>query len=203
MSEPIPTRIALHRQSRTLEVAFEGGDHYHLPCEYLRVYSPAAEVKVDRAQGRWPTGKEEVNIDQITPVGSYAVQITFDDGHETGVYSWKTLHELGRDHAAKWQTYLDALRAQGYERGAAADSGGLMLYFAALATRLGKKSEAVKLMRGATVNSLLAALRARGGGRDKLLVDGAIKVTVNRQFAAGNVKLSEGDEVAIVPGPNI
>jgi DUF971 family protein len=109
MTVPVPSRINLHRQSRVLEVEFDGGEHFELPCEYLRVYSPSAEVKVLQNQGRFVTGKEAVNISRIEPVGTYAIQIHFDDGHHTGVYSWETLMRLGREQQANWERYREFL----------------------------------------------------------------------------------------------
>ena len=117
MSLPRPTEIKLHRASHVLEVAFESGERFRLPCEYLRVYSPSAEV-----MGHGPgqrvlqTGKRHVNIAEIKPVGNYAVLLMFDDGHQTGIYSWDTLYELGRDQEARWQAYLDELAAAGAAR---------------------------------------------------------------------------------------
>jgi DUF971 family protein len=117
MSKPMPTAINLHRQSRVLELTFDDGAHFNLPCEYLRVFSPSAEV-----QGHGPgqrvlqIGKEGVNIDRIEPVGNYAVCLHFDDEHNTGIYSWETLYKLGLDHQANWRQYLDELRAAGYQR---------------------------------------------------------------------------------------
>ncbi len=112
-----PTDIRLHQKSRILEILFEDGAHYHLPCEYLRVYSPSAEV-----QGHGPgqevlqLGKERVNITDIQPVGNYAVILHFDDGHNTGIYSWTLLHTLGKNQEALWKRYLDQLAAAGHQR---------------------------------------------------------------------------------------
>lgn len=117
MSKHLPTELNLHRQSRILEVTFEDGSHFNLPCEYLRVYSPSAEV-----QGHGPgqevlqLDKEDVNIDRIDPVGNYAVCLHFDDGHNTGIYSWDTLYDLGAKHQQKWQRYLERLEAAGHKR---------------------------------------------------------------------------------------
>lgn len=114
---PKPTDINLHQQSRILELKFEDGSHYELPCEYLRVYSPSAEV-----QGHGPgeeilqLGKEEVNITSIEPVGNYAIKLEFDDGHNTGIYSWDTLYVLGRDQKEMWANYLDKLEQAGHKR---------------------------------------------------------------------------------------
>lgn len=110
MAAPRPTDITLHRKSRTLEVVFDSGEHFTLPAEYLRVYSPSAEV-----QGHGPgqqvlvAGKREVGIMEIEPVGNYAVLLRFTDGHQTGIYSWEVLHDLGTKQDGNWQSYLDAL----------------------------------------------------------------------------------------------
>lgn len=122
---PKPTEIKLHSRSRRLEVAFDSGETFFLPCEYLRVNSPSAEV-----QGHGPgqkvlvTGKEQVGIRSIQAVGHYAVMLEFDDGHNTGIYSWQTLYELGREQETRWQQYLDALAAAGQSRQQAQPSAG-------------------------------------------------------------------------------
>jgi DUF971 family protein len=111
-TDPIPTQIRLRRASRLLEVSFADGSRFELPFEYLRVHSPSAEVK-----GHGPgqevlvLGKENVGIAAIEPVGQYAVKLVFDDGHDTGLYTWKYLHELGREHTQKWARY-EARRAR-------------------------------------------------------------------------------------------
>lgn len=114
---PTPTLIRLHQQSRVLEVGFDDGRVFHLPCEYLRVNSPSAEV-----QGHGPDqrvtvpGKRHVNIRAINPVGHYAVLLVFDDGHQTGIYSWETLYTLGYEQDHRWAAYLAELAAQGLSR---------------------------------------------------------------------------------------
>lgn len=114
---PRPTDVRLKKQSRVLELSFEDGSHYQLPCEYLRVYSPSAEV-----QGHGPgqevlqVGKERVNIDAIEPVGTYAVTLKFDDGHNTGIYSWKYLYQLAVNRRKNWETYLQKLHEAGQAR---------------------------------------------------------------------------------------
>lgn len=113
----IPTEITLHKQQRSLEIAFDDGSRFDLPCEYLRVNSPSAEV-----QGHGPgqevlqVGKEDVNIEKIEQVGSYAIQPSFDDGHESGIYAWDTLYNLGVNYEKYWQDYLDKLAAAGHQR---------------------------------------------------------------------------------------
>lgn len=114
---PNPTEIKLHQRSRVLEVSFDDGERFELPCEYLRVHSPSAEVKGHGpGQEQLQTGKKDVNVSAIEPVGQYAVRLIFDDGHNTGLYSWKLLYELGRDQAGKWQAYLEKLEQAGLSR---------------------------------------------------------------------------------------
>jgi DUF971 family protein len=123
--KPIPTEIRLHQKSRVLEILFSDGAHYELPFEFLRVYSPSAEVRGHGpGQEVLQPGKKEVDISSLEPVGSYAVQPQFSDGHNTGIYSWDYLYELGADHAALWQKYLERLKAAGASREAAAAPPG-------------------------------------------------------------------------------
>lgn len=115
--KPVPTEITLHQQSRILEIRFDDGERFELPCEILRVYSPSAEVKGHGpGQGVLPIGKERVNITAIESVGNYAVKLIFDDGHATGIYSWGYLHDLGKRLDRYWMDYLDALKQAGYQR---------------------------------------------------------------------------------------
>ena len=112
-----PTQIKLHQRSRILEIGFDDGNTFHLSCEFLRVYSPSAEV-----QGHGPGqqvlqyGKELINISAIEPVGNYAVVLRFDDGHDTGIYSWDLLYELGVNQEKYWESYLIRLSEAGYQR---------------------------------------------------------------------------------------
>lgn len=118
----IPTEIILHRDSRVLNLSYDDGSRFALPCEYLRVYAPSADVS--GLSGKLAVYKEQVNIDKLEPVGAYALRIWFDDGHKSGVYSWEYLRELGERQDAYWQDYLDRLAAQGYQRRAARDAPG-------------------------------------------------------------------------------
>ena len=112
----VPTDIKLHQQSRMLEVHFDD-DVFELPCEYLRVYSPSAEVKGHGpGQEVLQIGKERVNIKAIEPVGNYAVKLVFDDGHDSGLYTWELLYNLGARKDELWQDYLDRLQKAGYQR---------------------------------------------------------------------------------------
>jgi len=105
-----PTLIRLHRKTRVLEVAWADGARFELPCEYLRVFSPSAELRGHGLpEPMLVGGKREVNIARIEPVGQYAVRLVFDDGHDSGLYSWDVLSELGNEQTANWQRYLDRL----------------------------------------------------------------------------------------------
>ncbi len=112
-----PTEIKLRKASRLLVVSFEDDTTFEYTFEYLRVHSPSAEVKGHGpGQETLQTGKENVAITAIEPIGHYAVRLVFDDGHNTGLYSWTYLRELGDDMASNWQSYLDRLQAAGYAR---------------------------------------------------------------------------------------
>lgn len=107
---PSPTAIKLRTKSRVLDVTFASGERFELPFEYLRVYSPSAEVRGHGpGQETLQLGKHTVGITAVEAVGHYAVKLVFDDGHDTGLYTWGYLYELGRDHVQKWQQYLDRL----------------------------------------------------------------------------------------------
>jgi len=114
---PWPTELRLAKSKAELTVAFESGETFVLPAEYLRVESPSAEVQGHAAhQKQIVSGKRNVTIADIEPVGNYAVRILFDDGHDTGLYSWDYLHTLGREHDKRWSAYLRALKAKRLER---------------------------------------------------------------------------------------
>jgi DUF971 family protein len=112
-----PTDLKYHKRSRELEVHFDNGLHARLSAEYLRVHSPSAEVKGHAAgEGILVTGKETVAIQKIEPIGRYAVRLVFDDGHNTGLYTWAVLYELVSEHERKWDRYLERLAAAGKTR---------------------------------------------------------------------------------------
>ncbi len=112
-----PTEIRLRKASRLIAIQFDDGTSFDLPFEYLRVFSPSAEGRGHGpGQGVLQTGKENVRITSIDGVGHYAVRFIFDDGHDTGLYNWKYLYELGTQQAEKWQDYLSRLKVAGYER---------------------------------------------------------------------------------------
>lgn len=117
MATPKPSNITYHQKSRMLEISFDEGSTYEMSAEYLRVHSPSAEV-----QGHSPDqailqiGKENVKIEAIEPVGNYAILLRFSDDHDTGIYAWDTLYELGKNQDNYWKDYLQRLRAAGQER---------------------------------------------------------------------------------------
>lgn len=116
-NSPRPTDIRLHQTSRLLEISFDDGKSARLSCEFLRVYSPSAEVRGHGiGQEVLQTGKEDINISAIEPVGNYAVRLVFTDGHNTGLYSWDYLYELAQNYEAMWLDYLGRLAAAGIKR---------------------------------------------------------------------------------------
>ena len=199
-----PTEIKLHQKSRVLAIAFDDGRRFELPCEYLRVFSRAAEVLTSATP---VTGKEDVNIERIEPQGTYAVRLVFDDGHDTGIYSWGTLYDLGANMEANWGDYLKSLEDLGITRESQAPGGSepgtrrvRVLYFAYLAKKLLNESIELELPESVTdVASLLAFLRRREHLRAYLLADDNVRVTVNKQFAEPFTRIASGDEIGIVP----
>ncbi|WP_069471924.1 gamma-butyrobetaine hydroxylase-like domain-containing protein [Candidatus Marithrix sp. Canyon 246] len=120
MKNPIPTNIELHQKSKILEISFDNGEQFELSCEYLRISSPSAEVRGHSPdQAVLQVGKADINIDKIVPVGTYAVQLVFDDDHDSGIYSWEWLYNIGKNHDQLWQEYLDKLEKAGQKRGPA------------------------------------------------------------------------------------
>lgn len=120
MTTPTPTDIKVHQVSRTLEVSFDDGKTFQFTCEFLRVHSPSAEVKGHGpGQETLQVGKEDVTITEIRPVGNYGIAPTFSDGHNTGIFTWDLLYELGEHQTVLWQDYLRRLGAAGHTRDAA------------------------------------------------------------------------------------
>jgi len=114
---PLPTEITLHQASRALEIAFADGKSFRLPCEFLRVHSPSAEVRGHGpGQETLQTGKKDVTITAVEPVGQYAIQLRFSDGHDTGIYSWDLLYDYGIKQESMWQEYLQRLQEAGASR---------------------------------------------------------------------------------------
>jgi DUF971 family protein len=118
---PVPTEVKLHQTSRVLELTFADGNAFRLPYEFLRVYSPSAEVRGHGpGQETLQVGKRDVTITDVEPVGHYAIRPTFSDGHDTGIYSWEYLHDLGLRQPELWQRYLDRMAEAGASRDAPA-----------------------------------------------------------------------------------
>ena len=112
MDSPVPTEIKLHQKSRVMEISFAYGQHFELPYELLRVYSPSAEVRGHGpGQEVLQVGKKNVDITALEPVGAYAVQPVFSDGHDTGIFSWDYLYDLGANREALWASYLERMKA--------------------------------------------------------------------------------------------
>jgi DUF971 family protein len=112
-----PVAIHLRQKSRILEIEFDDGARFELSCEFLRVHSPSADVRGHGpGQGVLQVGKENVNIREIEPIGHYAIKLHFDDGHNTGIYSWKYLYDLGINRDRYWREYLEALEKAGHAR---------------------------------------------------------------------------------------
>jgi DUF971 family protein len=112
---PKPVEINLHQKSRVLEISYSDGERFELSYELLRVLSPSAEVQGHGpGQGVLQVGKQDVMITHIEPVGRYAIQPTFDDGHDTGIYSWETLYDMGKNSDRYWKEYLEKLEKAGH-----------------------------------------------------------------------------------------
>lgn len=118
-STPVPTNLVVHQRSRALEVSFDTGETFRLPFELLRVYSPSAEVRGHGpGQEVLQTGKRNVDIVALEPIGNYAVRPRFSDGHDTGIYSWEILYDLGLHQQQRWDDYAARLQAAGASRDA-------------------------------------------------------------------------------------
>jgi len=116
---PRPISINLHKQSRVLEIEYDDGSHFEFTCEFLRVYSPSADVRGHGpGQGVLQIGKEHVSITAVEPVGNYAIKLVFDDGHQTGIYSWDYLYDMGCNQEQYWREYLAELDKAGHKRNA-------------------------------------------------------------------------------------
>lgn len=113
----IPTEIKLHQNSRILEISFDNGETFSLPYEYLRVYTPSAEA-IGHGPGQeiLQLGKENVTIEELKPVGNYAIAPVFSDGHSTGIYTWPLLYKLGSEYQSLWAAYLSRLEEAGHRR---------------------------------------------------------------------------------------
>lgn len=196
---PIPTEINLHQKSHILAIRFSDGASFEYPCEYLRVFSPAAEVKASRTP---ETGKEQVNIERIEPQGQYAIRLVFDDGHDTGIFSWETLHALGTNKQKNWESYLKKLAEIGYQRRETTQTNRRIkvFFFSWLVNKLGRQTEEILLPDSiADIEGLLKLLSRRHPDYAPVFEKNLIRPTINKQFAEFFTRLEDGDEVALVP----
>ena len=196
---PVPTDINLHQKSHLLTIRFSDGASFEFPCEYLRVFSTAAEVKASQAP---VTGKEQVNIERIEPQGQYAIRLVFDDGHDTGIFSWETLYALGKNKQQNWQNYLQRLEAIGYQRRTTQQSNRRIkvFYFSWLVNKLGRQSDEFLLPDSVVdIEGLLKFLSRRRPEYSPLFDPSLLRPTINKQFAEYFTRLEDGDEVALVP----
>ena len=196
---PVPTEINLHQKSHLLAIRFSDGVSFEYPCEYLRVFSPAAEVKASRTP---VTSKEQVNIERIEPQGQYAIRLVFDDGHDTGIYSWETLYALGSNKAQNWADYLNRLEQIGYQRHEERPKERRIkvYYFSWLVNKLGRQQEEILLPESVTdIEGLIKLLGRRRPEYAPLFEKKLLRPTINKQFAEFFTRLENGDEVALVP----
>lgn len=197
-----PTEIKHHQKSRILEISFETGENYRYSCEYLRTHSRSAEIETSKTP---VYGKADVQIVKIEPQGNYALRLYFDDGYSSGIFSWDTLFELGRDYDTLWAEYLARLEKHGLKREAKDSSDGkstirLMYFMTNMLKVTRKETEELELPESIRdVQSLLKLLRFRGDDWQRMFADNAVQVTVNKQFAELFTRLDDGDEVAFVP----
>ena len=192
-----PTHIAVHQKSRQFEIHFNDGSEFNLPCEYLRVFSPSAEVRVAKKRGEMILGKEEVNISNVEPMGSYAVRIIFDDGHDSGVYSWSTLKDLGDNFEPNWKQYKEQLAE--FQQGNQGDGKITILFFISLVETLGTEKLEMDLSDDIQRVSDVIKKLTEKGDEWKEALNAGLTITVNKQFSSIDQKLFNGDEVALVP----
>lgn len=201
---PAPVEIKLHQKSAILEISFDTGESFQLPCEYLRTHAHSAEIVTSDQP---VAGKAEVNIERIEPQGNYALRLYFDDGYDSGIFSWDTLYDLGKNYDANWQRYLQRLEQFGLKRGAAEkpEDGKTrikVLYFMNNLLKVTKReSEELEIPESIdTIEKLMKLLSYRGDDWGEFFArDGALQYTINRQFAESFTRLEHGDEVAFVP----
>ncbi len=193
-----PTHIAVHQKSRQFEIHFNDGSEFNLPFEYLRVFSPSAEVRVAKKRGEMILGKEMVNIVNVEPMGSYAVRIIFDDGHDSGVYSWSTLKSLGDDFESNWKQFQQQL-THFHEQN---KKGGNInvLFFMNLVEAAGTESLEMDLTDDIQqVSDVIQRLIEKDGALKDVLNPQRLTITVNKQFSTVDQKIFNGDEIALVP----
>ncbi len=203
-AEHHPTEIKLHQKSRLLEISFDSGENFKLSCEYLRTHAKSAEIETSDIP---VAGKADVNIEKIEQQGTYALRLYFDDGYSTGIFSWDTLFDLGKNHDEYWKKYLEELEKHNLKRqaGEKSENGKIkitVLYFMTNLLKVTRReSEELEIPDTIdTVEKLMKLLSVRGDDWKKFFgEEGTLQFTINRQFAESFTKLENGDEVGFVP----
>jgi len=202
-SKHTPTEIKLHQKSQLLEISFAGGENFKLPSEYLRTHAKSAEIE---ASEKPVAGKADVMLEKIEPQGNYALRLYFDDGYDSGIYSWDTFYELGTEQETNWAQYLTQLEKYGLKREPAnkaveGEATIRLMYFMTNMLKVTRKETEELTLPGSIqdIEKLLKLLRMRGEDWNRMFADNAVQITVNKQFAELFTKLEDGDEVAFVP----
>jgi DUF971 family protein/molybdopterin converting factor small subunit len=201
MSKVFPSAINLHKKSRILEIQFNDGKNFNFSCEFLRTHSKSAEVTTS---DKPVFGKVNVNIDKIEPQGEYGIRLYFDDGYDTGIFSWDSLYSLGIDYSALWNKYLMQLTQYNLQRGESDKKllGKItLLYFMDKLIKITKaQEEVIELTENIkTVDDLLTSLKKRGLIWEREFEEDRMLFTVNKEFAELFTVLEDGDEIAFVP----
>ncbi len=198
-----PTEIKLHQKSQLLEISFADGKNIKLSSEYLRSHAKSAEIE---ASEKPVFGKADVKLIKIEPQGNYALRLYFDDGYDSGIFSWNTFYELGSQYEANWAQYLTRLEKYSLKRepankAAEGEATIRLMYFMTNMLKVTRKENEELALPGSIrdVEKLLKLLRMRGEGWERMFADSAVQVTVNKQFAELFTRLEDGDEVAFVP----
>jgi len=198
-----PTEIKLHQKSQLLEISFVDGKNFKLPSEYLRTHAKSAEIE---ASEKPVFGKADIKLEKIEPQGNYALRLYFNDGYDSGIFSWDTFYELGDNYENNWQNYLAELEKYNLKRepdNNAKDGEAtirLMFFMTNMLKVTRKETEELILPASIReVEKLLKLLRMRGKDWERMFADDAVQITVNKQFAELFTKLENGDEVAFVP----
>lgn len=202
-SKHTPSEIKLHQKSQLLEISFDSGENFKLTSEYLRTHAKSAEIETAEKP---VFGKADIKLEKIEPQGNYALRLYFDDGYDSGIFSWDTFYQLGTEYDTNWAQYLTKLEKYGLQRGLANKAAEgqasirLMYFMTNMLKVTRKETEELPLPASIRdVEKLLKLLRMRGKDWDRMFADNAVQITVNKQFAELFTKLEDGDEVAFVP----
>jgi len=198
-----PTEIKLHSKSQLLEISFADGKNFKLPSEYLRTHAKSAEIE---ASDKPVFGKADIKLEKIEPQGNYALRLYFDDGYDSGIFSWDSFYELGSDYETNWENYLAQLQKHKLHRepvnkAKEGEATVTLMYFMTNMLKVTRKEteELVLPESIREVEKLLKLLRMRGKDWERMFADDAVQITVNKQFAELFTKLEDGDEIAFVP----